>query len=103
MDHEEVKSELGNVAVSTEHIEREKSNNSEWDAIIENYGEDEILTRVHFSELQDIDLQKDSSYPNVKLKVNDVWQRIFFEDSAKAEKAFKLVRYRWQAYRQVFD
>lgn len=103
MDYEEIESKLGNVAVSTEHIEREKSNNPEWDDILENYSADEVLTSLHFSDVNDVDLQKDSSYPNVKLKSNEVWQRIFFEDQEKAGKCFKLVRYRWQAFRQVFE
>lgn len=101
LEYEEFESELGNVAVSLEHIEREQRNSEKWDKISENFSEDEILEKAHYSEVEDVEFGEGEKFPNIRAKVDGDWKRLFFTGEDEAEECFELLKYRVNAYRQT--
>ncbi len=103
MEHEEFDSELGKVAVSTEHVERKRNDNPDWERIEENFSSDELLDKTHFSKIESLEFQPESMFPNIKVETETGWKRMFFEQGDPAKECFKTLRYRWNAFRQNYS
>lgn len=103
MDYDEFESELGNVAVSTEHIEREHRETKKWEKIKENFSEDELAEKIHFREIEDVEFQPGSMFPNIRVKTDDGWKRLFFTGEDDAEECFKSLRYRLNVFRENYQ
>lgn len=100
MEYEEFKSDLGNVAVSKEHIEREHRESEEWEKIRETFSEGELLEKAYYRDIEDIELDEGELFPNIRVRVDDEWKRLFFTREDEVEECFKLMGYRINAYRQ---
>lgn len=94
------KDKLGRVIVSTSYIERERSDDEEWEEIEEEFGADQLVDKVHFSEIEDIKPRPESKPSTVLIKTGEKWRRLPMDSREEAEKVFKRLRYRYQAYLQ---
>lgn len=102
MDYEEFSSELGKVAVSEEHVERDRSESEEWSRIEENFSANDLVHKIHFSKIDGLEFQPESMFPNIKIKTDSGWKRMFFEQGDEAEECFKKLRYNWHAFQQNY-
>lgn len=103
MEYEEFESDLGNVAVTKDHIEREERKSENWEKIRENFSADELLDKIHFSSIQELEFRQGMRFPNIRVKVEGDWKRMFFHEDDEAEECFKNLRYRWKAFRQIYQ
>ncbi len=101
--YDEFESRLGNVAVTKSHIERDERISEKWNEIMESFSRDEIIDKIHFSQIEDIELRPEAMFPHIRIKNDGDWKRMFFFDEETAEKCFKTLRYRWNSHRQVFQ
>ena len=100
MEIDRFKSSLGEVAVTKTHIERKVSDSDDWERIRSNFSEEKLIENTKFSEIEDMELEKGSVYPNIKLKVNGNWKRLFFQVGDEVDECFRRLRYRWRAFQQ---
>ncbi len=103
MEYEEFESELGNVAVTDDHIERESRESEKWGKIKENFSSEELVDRIHFSKIDELDFRTGSMFPHVLLKINDEWKRLFFLEDEDAHECFKYIRYRRNVFLQNYQ
>ncbi|MFB6291985.1 MAG: hypothetical protein ABEI58_01165, partial [Candidatus Nanohaloarchaea archaeon] len=101
-EHEEFESRLGNVAVTKSHIERDERVSEKWNEIMDSFSSDEIIDKIHFSEIEEIELNPEFMFPNIRIKTGGDWKRMFFFEEETAENCFKTLRYRLNSFRQVF-
>lgn len=102
MEVEEFNSDLGKVALTKSHVERERSDSNEWDMIEENFPEKKIADHVQYEDIEEIEYEEGSIFPNIKLKVDGEWKRLFFRVGDEAKECFKRLRYRWTSFREVY-
>lgn len=100
LEYEEFESELGNVAVSKEHVEREHRESDRWEKIKENFLEEQLLERANYRDIEDIKFVEGEIFPHIRMKIDDSWRRLFFTGGDDVEGCFKLLKYRLNAYRQ---
>jgi len=98
--YEEFESELGNIAIAKSHIERESRESDRWEKIRENFSSEELVDRVHFSEIDSLGFRPGSMFPHILIKIDERWRRMFLAERDNAYKCFKCLRYRWNAYSQ---
>ncbi|QGA80910.1 hypothetical protein [Candidatus Nanohalobium constans] len=101
VDVDRFRSSLGEVAVTRGHVERKRSQSDDWDRIDENFSEENLVDYVDFEDVEDIKLEKASIYPNIKIKVDGKWKRLFFHVGDEVEECFRRLNYRWRAYHQL--
>ncbi|QKQ98946.1 hypothetical protein GKQ38_05540 [Candidatus Nanohaloarchaea archaeon] len=99
---ERFQSSLGEVAVDKTHIERRRKDSSDWENIRSNFSEQKLADNVPFDEIEEIEYEDGSIYPNIKLKVDGEWKRLFFHVGDNAKDCLKTLRYRWNSYRQLY-
>lgn len=99
-DENHFKDKFGQIVVSPTYIERVRSEDGGWDEIENNFEAGDVIDKVHYSEIEDLDLQPESRKPMILIKVEGGWRRLFLEDAEQAEKVFKRLRYRYQSYLQ---
>jgi hypothetical protein len=100
MDSDKFKSALGDVAVTKHHIERETSDSEDWEKIRDNFSDKKLVGSADFTEIEDIELEKGSIYPNIRIKIEGEWKRMFFHVGDEIEECFLRLRYRWKAFNQ---
>jgi len=93
-------SNLGEVAVTRTHIERSRSESEDWERINDNFSEEKLIDEAMFEQVEDIELEKGSIYPNIRLKIGGDWKRMFFHVGDEVEECFKRLNYRWRAFTQ---
>jgi hypothetical protein len=98
--YEEFLSELGNIAITDSHVERESRESDNWQKIKENFSSEELVDRLHFSEIDSLGFRPGSMFPQILIKVDDDWRRMFMSEDDKAHECFKYLRYQWNAYCQ---
>lgn len=103
MSVETFKSDLGEVAVTDSHIERKRDNPEEWGRIKETFSEKKLLDEVHFSNIEELQFETGSVYPNIRVKTSEGWKRIFFHVGDEAKECFKRLKYRLNVYRQTYS
>ena len=102
MEPEKFKSSLGEVAVTEGHVERMRNDSDDWDNITSNFSEQKLVDYANFDKIEELKFDEGSIYPNIRLKLDGEWKRLFFHVGDEARKCFKTLRYRWKAYRQVY-
>ncbi len=102
LETEEFESELGDVAVTDSHVERDPEGPEDWEEVSEGYHEKPLVEPVHFSGIENLDCFLGDDYPSVLVKTAEGWKRIFFKEEETAEKCYNLLKYRWQCYRQIY-
>jgi len=104
VNYDEFESELGDVAITDDHIEREERESEEWDKILENFNSEEIIDKVHLSKIDHLKFRPGALYPCIKIKCGDEWKLLFFKsEDESAEDCFKCLNYRWKAFKQIYQ
>jgi hypothetical protein len=98
--YEEFESELGDIAITDSHVERENRESESWEKIKENFSSEELVDNIHFSKIQSLGFRPGSMFPHILIKVEDSWRRMFMAEGDDAHKCFKMLRYRWNSYCQ---
>lgn len=101
-DIDRFRSDLGEVAVDKTHIERRRSESEDWENINENFSEQKLVDYASFEDIQDMKFEEGSIYPNIRLKIDDEWKRLFFHVGDEARDCFKTLKYRWTTYQQLY-
>lgn len=101
-DIDRFESGLGEVAVTKTHVERRRSDSSDWENIDSNFSKQKLIEHARFEDIEDLEFEEGSIYPNIKIKVDDEWKRLFFHVGDEAEECFKTLKYRWNSYRQIY-
>lgn len=102
MDVERFDSDLGEVAITESHIERKRSDSDDWEQIKDHFPEQKLLDKVHFSDIQDTKILHGSVFPNIEIKIDDEWHRMFFHIGDPVDKVFEKLNYRIKIYRQKY-
>jgi hypothetical protein len=97
---DELTDEFDEVKVCKDYIERERKENDMWKEIEDFFDANEIVDKIHYSEIEDLKFQPESAYPLIKIKTKGEWRKLPLEDEEQAEKVFKRLRYRYQSYLQ---
>ena len=95
------RSSLGEVAVDREHIERKRTQSDDWERIDSNFSKEKLVDYARFDEIEEMELEKASIYPNIRLKIDGDWKRVFFQAGDEFKKCFRRLNYRWRAYHQL--
>lgn len=103
MSVEKFQSDLGEVAVTDSHIERKRDNSEEWERITSNFSERKLLDEAHFSDIEELEYEDGSVYPNIRVKTGEGWKRLFFHVGDEAQECFKRLKYRLKVYRQTYS
>lgn len=94
-----VKSQLGDVIIEEDCFYRKKT--GEWENILDQYPDEKIVDGAEFSEITGLKLEEGSVNPCIKVQINDnEWKYLFFQVNDPVKKAWKRLRYSWQAYLQ---
>lgn len=99
---EKIESELGDIMLTKEHFERERSDSDSWKHIESNFGED-ILDKLHFSSIESIEFQQESMYSPVVVETEEDSKKVFFKNRGSAEEFYNRLNYRWRAWRQNYQ
>ncbi|MFB6100386.1 MAG: hypothetical protein ABEK16_03865 [Candidatus Nanohalobium sp.] len=102
MNSDRFESDLGEVAVTKTHVERRRNDSEEWERITDNFSEEKLVDEAEYVDIEDMELEKGSIYPNIRLKVDGDWKRMFFHVGDEAEECFKRLKYRWNAFHQNY-
>lgn len=102
MDVERFDSDLGEVAVTESHIERERSDSEDWEQIKQHFPERKLQDKIHFSEVEDIKIVHGSVFPNIEFLVDGEWRRMFFHIGDPIEDCYEELQYRLKVYSQVY-
>lgn len=102
MEADRFDSDLGEVAVTRTRIERERSDSEDWERIDSNFSDEKLVEVAEFSEVEDLELEKGSIYPNIRLKIDGEWRRMFFHVGDEVDECFRRLRYRWRAFQQNY-
>jgi len=94
------RSSLGEVALTQTHIERDISNSEDWDKIRENFSDEKLVEFAKYSNIEDMEIEQGSIFPNIRLKIDGDWKRLFFHVGDEVEECFKRLNYRWHAHHQ---
>lgn len=101
MDAQKYPSELGDVEVLNSFVRRRRDDHDKWEHILDVFNEDELVDKITFSEIEDIDFEPGSSFPNIVFETGeDTVKRMFLDPEDNAEEIFDNVEYRWKVYRQ---
>jgi hypothetical protein len=100
MDAEKFDSDLGEVAITKTRIERRRSESEEWERIKEHFSDEKLVDIADYKHIDDINLEKGSIYPNIKLEIDGEMKRMFFHVGDPVEEIFRRLRYRWHSYHQ---
>jgi hypothetical protein len=95
------KDRFGQIIISPTYIERVRDENEEdmWEKIDDFFDADELVEKIHYSEIEDIEFQPESTYPTIQIKTDGEWRRLPLEGD-DAKKVFTRLRYRYQAFLQ---
>ncbi|MFB6180270.1 MAG: hypothetical protein ABEJ93_00170 [Candidatus Nanohalobium sp.] len=103
MDAEKFRSRLGEVAVTDSHIERKRKDTEEWRKIEEKFSDRKIIDEIHFSKVEEIELATNSVYPNIKIRQDGSWKRMFFHIGDPVQEIYSELEKRFNAYKQAYQ
>lgn len=101
-DYTEFRSRLGEVAVTTSHIERDRNNSDDWEAL-ENIPDEKMVNEIHFSNIDQITYEEGSTYPYIQFQTDQGEKKMFFSIGDPVQKVFTELKERIAAYRQSFQ
>lgn len=96
----EFKDQFGEIVVSPTYVERVRENQDKWEEAEDEFEAGEIVDKIRYSDIDEIDFQPESRLPVVLVKTDGEWKRLVLEDPDQAEEVYKRLRYRYQAYLQ---
>lgn len=98
----EFQSELGDVAVTKTHVEREPVDSEDRKMIEKNFDRGEIIDRIEFNQINGMQVVDGSMFPFIQFDTEDGIKRLFFQEIGTARNCLKQVRYNWHAYQQNY-
>ena len=99
MDEKIFSSELGDVKVSIDEIERPERK-GDWSRIESEFSKKELIDQIDFRELEEIDFDPGSYFSVIKLKISGEWKRMFFRFEDEGDDCFDFLKYRFSSYQQ---
>jgi hypothetical protein len=103
LEYEEFESDLGDIAISKRHIEREESENHWIEERKERLGEEKLVENVDFARVKDIEYEIGSVLNSINLKVDGEWKKLYFVSEETAQEVFDTLEYRLKAFKQKYD
>lgn len=100
--HIEFRSRLGKVAVTDAHVEREKNDSGDWEAL-KNFPEQKMVNEIHFSNIKQVTYTEGSTYPYIEFQTEDGNKKMFFSIGDPYKQIFKEIKNRLAIYRQKFQ
>lgn len=100
MQEDELNDQFKHITVCANYIERERKEDDMWEEIEDFFNADELVDKIHYSEIQDLTFQPESAYPVIKIKTDNKWRKLPIDDKKQAKKVFERLRYRYQSYLQ---
>ena len=98
----EFKSELGNVAITKTHVERQPVESEDRELIEKNFDKGEIVDRMEYSQIDGMHVVEGSMFPFIQFDTSDGVKRLFFKEHQTARRCMKKIRYNWHAYQQNY-
>lgn len=102
MGHEEFESELGDVAVAQDHVERRKSDSDKWVKIRENFSENKLADYISYGDIESVEFEPGEMFPNIKVDTGEELKRVFFTGEDDARECFNELKYRLNVYRENY-
>jgi hypothetical protein len=103
LEYEEFESDLGDIAISKRHIEREESENHWIEERKERLGGEKLVENVDFARVKDIEYEIGSVLNSINLKVDGEWKKLYFVSEETAQEVFDTLEYRLKAFKQKYD
>lgn len=103
LDYEEFESDLGNIAISKKHIEREDSDNHWIEERREREGAEKLLESVDFTEIEDLEYEIGSVLHSINVRVEDEWKKLYFVSEETAQEVMDVLEYRLKAFSQNYE
>lgn len=89
-------SELGDVKLTEEYFERQRSDSDEW-----RWLEDEnLVDKLHYSKIEELRVQPEAEKPYVSVKTGGEWRRLYFCPEEDVKEFFDRLEYLWNSFRQ---
>lgn len=99
MDEKIFSSDIGDVKVSIDEIER-SDRKGDWSRIESEFSERDLVDYVDFRNLEDIEFDPGSYFSVIKLKIDNEWKRMFFRFQDQADECFDFLKYQFSSYKQ---
>jgi hypothetical protein len=103
LEYEEFESDLGDIAISKRHIEREDSDNHWIEERKEREGADKLLEAVDFAKIEDLEYEIGSVLHSINIQVEDDWKKLYFVSEETAQEVMDSLEYRLKVFRQNYD
>lgn len=100
--HSDFRSRLGKVAVTDTHVEREKNDSGDWEAL-KNFPEQKMVNEIHFSNVKQVTYTEGSTYPYIEFQTEKGDKKMFFSIGDPYKEIFKEIKNRLAVYRQKFQ
>lgn len=101
-EYTEYRSRLGKVAITESHIEREKNDSSDWEAL-KNFPEQKMVNEIHFSNVKQITYTEGSTYPYIEFDTTPGEKKMFFSIGDPVQEIFKELKEKIAVYRQKYQ
>lgn len=101
-EYTEYRSRLGKVAITESHIEREKNDSSDWEAL-KNFPEQKMVNEIHFSNVKQITYTEGSTYPYIEFETTQGEKKMFFSIGDPVQEIFKELKEKIAVYRQKYQ
>lgn len=99
-DYTSFRSRLGEVAVTTSHVEREKNDSDDWKAL-ENIPDQKMVNEIHFSNINQLTYHEGSTYPYIEFQTDKGDKKMFFSIGDPVQEIFTEIKERLATYRQL--
>lgn len=101
-DYQEFRSRLGKIAVTNSHVEREKNESDDWEAL-RNIPDEKMVNEIHFSDIEQLTYKEGSTYPYIEFETNQGDKKMFFSVGDPVQEIFKEIKERIAVYRQAYQ
>ena len=101
-DYSSYRSRLGEVAVTDSHIERDRNDSDDWEAL-KNIPDERMVNKIHFSDIKQLTYQKGSTYPYIEFQTGKGDKKMFFSIGDPVQEIFEELKESIAAYTQSFQ
>ena len=102
-EHTEYQSMLGDIAVTTSHVERKSRDSDDWELLEKNFPEQMIADEIHFSNIEQITYTEGSTFPYIEFQTVKGAKKMFFSIGDPYKKIFTELKERLATYRQAYE
>ena len=101
-DYSSYRSRLGEVAVTDSHIERNRNDSDDWEAL-KNIPDEKMVNKIHFSDIKQLTYEEGSTYPYIEFQTAKGDRKMFFSIGDPVKEIFKELKEKIAAYRQAYE